>query len=78
MRNSGEFIINTNNPELEFFCNLDDSCAKSICENTLEIPQNYIKKIECFEDAFKVYLKPSRQYYREDWYVNLTRLDYVS
>lgn len=73
-----EFTIDANNPELEFFYDLDDECAKSICENTLEIPESFIKRIECFEDAFKVYLKPSRQYYREDWYVNLTRLDYVS
>jgi len=73
-----EFTIDANNPELEFFCDLDDTYAKSICENELEIPESYIKKIECFEDAFKVYLKQSRQYYREDWYVNLTRLDYVS
>ena len=73
-----EFTIDANNPELEFFCDLDDTYAKSICENELEIPENYIKKIECFEDAFKIYLQPSRRYYRDDWYVNLTRLDYVS
>ena len=73
-----EFTINANNPELEFFCDLDDAYAKSICENELEIPENYIKKIECFEDAFKIYLQPSRHYYRDDWYVNLTHLDYVT
>jgi hypothetical protein len=73
-----EFTIDANNPELEFFCDLDDSCAKSICENVLEIPEIFIKKIECYKDAFTVYLKASRDYYRDDWYVNLTRLDYVS
>ena len=73
-----EFTIDANNPELEIFCDLDDTYAKSICENELEIPENYIKKIECFKDAFKIYLQPSRRYYRDDWYVNLTRLDYVS
>jgi hypothetical protein len=73
-----EFLIDANNPDLEFFCELDDSCAKSICENELEIPEDYIKKIECYDDAFKIYLTPSRSYFRDDWYVNLTRLDYVS
>jgi len=73
-----EFTIDANNEELEFFCNLDDTYAQSICENKLEIPQECIKKIECYDDAFKIYLTKSRTYYREDWYVNLQRLDYVS
>ena len=40
-----EFIIDTNNSDLEFFYDLDDICAESICENELEIPCDYIKKI---------------------------------
>ncbi len=73
-----EFTIDANNPELEFFYDLDDMTVKSICEEELEIPEECIKKIECYEDAFKIYLTPSRSYYRDDWYVNLTRLKYVS
>lgn len=73
-----EFIIDANNQELEYFCRLDDTYAHSVCENELEIPQECIKKIECYDDAFKVYLTKSRSYYREDWYVNLQRLEYVS
>lgn len=73
-----EFIIDATDPELELFYTLDIACAKSICENELEIPSKCIKKIECYEDAFKIYLTQSRAYYRDDWYVNLTRLEYVS
>ncbi len=73
-----EFLIDANNPNLELFCDLDDDFAKSICENELEIPEECIKKIECYEEAFKVYLTPTRKYYRDDWYVNLQRLEYVS
>ncbi len=73
-----EFIINPAHEELGFFCDLDEEGAKSICENDLEIPQDCIKKIECYEDAFKIYLKNTRKYYREDWYVNLQRLEFVS
>ena len=73
-----EFLIDANNPELELFSDLDDSFAKSICENELEIPEECIKKIECYEEAFRVYLTPTRKYYRDDWYVNLQRLEYVS
>jgi len=73
-----EFLVDANNQELECFCNLDKTYAQSICENELEIPQECIKKIECYDDAFKIYLTKSRSYYRDDWYVNLQRLDYVS
>jgi hypothetical protein len=73
-----EFIIDANNEALEFFDNIDADYAQSICENDLEIPEECIKKIECFDDAFKVYLTNTRKYYRDDWYVNLQRLDFVS
>ena len=75
-----EFIVDANNPELEleFFCDLDDICALSICENELEIPHEHIKKVECYDDAFKIYLTQSRSYFRDDWYVNLQRLEFVS
>lgn len=73
-----EFVVSADYEGLEFFYNLDVECAQSICENDLEIPSECIKKIECYEDAFKVYLKNSRRYYRDDWYVNLQRLEFVS
>jgi hypothetical protein len=73
-----EFTIDANNPELELFYDLDMACAKSICENELEIPSKRIKKIECYKDTFKIYLTQSRAYYGDDWYVNLTRLGGVS
>lgn len=72
------FIIDINHEEVEFFYELDESCVQSICENTLDIPRDYIRKIECYEDRFRLSLIQSRSYYREDWYVNLQRLDYVS
>lgn len=73
-----EFLIDPYHEEFELFHSLDNESAQSICENNLEIPSSYIKSIECYDDAFKVELKKSRSYYREDWYVNLQRLDYVS
>lgn len=76
--NEREFKIDTNNAELELYYDLNDSIAQSVCLNELEIPQECIKKIICYEDAFKVYLTHSRGYYRDDWYVNLQRLEFVS
>ena len=72
-----EFIISADSENLEFFYELDDTCAKSICENELGIPEDCIRKIECYDDTFKVFLTKSRRYYRDDWYVNLQRLDFV-
>ncbi|MCW8838880.1 MAG: hypothetical protein OQK11_09290 [Thiovulaceae bacterium] len=72
------FTIDAYNEELEIFDYLDVNCAQSICENNLEIPQEYISKISCNDDTFTIYLADSRSYYREDWYVNLQRLEYVS
>lgn len=73
-----EFIINPDHEQLGFCCYLNEESAKSICENDLEIPKDYIKKIKCYDDVFKVYLKNTRKYYCEDWYVNLQRLEFVS
>ncbi|MBD3823654.1 MAG: hypothetical protein IE916_04005 [Epsilonproteobacteria bacterium] len=73
-----QFIVRANGEDLEFYDDLDENYAQSICENELEIPSELIKKIECFKDAFRVHLKNSRNYYRDDWYVNLQRLEFVS
>lgn len=72
------FTIDASNDELEIFEYLDDNCAKSICENHLEIPEEFINKISCEDNCFTIYLANSRSYYRDDWYVNLQRLEYVS
>jgi hypothetical protein len=72
------FTIDAQNEELEIYEYLDNDCAQSICENQLEIPEEYIQKISCKDDRFTIYLANSRTYYRDDWYVNLQRLDYVS
>ena len=73
-----EFTIDANNLELEIYEELDTEYAQSICENMLEIPQECIRKVECYKDAFKIYLTQSRKYYRDDWYTNLQRLEFVS
>ncbi|MDF1883258.1 hypothetical protein JHD49_04830 [Sulfurimonas sp. SAG-AH-194-C21] len=73
-----EFTIDANNLDLTIYESLDDSYAQSLCENELEIPEECIRKIECYENVFKIYLAPSRKYFRDDWYVNLQRLKFVS
>lgn len=44
-----EFTIDANNLELTIYESFDDHYAQSVCENELEIPEECIRKIECYE-----------------------------
>jgi len=48
-----EFTIHTANLESAFYCDVDYTYAQEICDNDLEIPQECIRKIECYEDALR-------------------------
>ncbi len=41
------------------------------CAEELEIPQERIEEVECFDNAFN----RSRSYFHDDWYVNLQRIE---
>jgi hypothetical protein len=49
--------------------------AHTYCAEELEVPQEWIEEVECFERAFKLSLYRSRSYFNEDWYVNLRRIE---
>ncbi|KIM11492.1 MAG: hypothetical protein KU37_04600 [Sulfuricurvum sp. PC08-66] len=44
------------------------------CEEELEIPNEAINTVHFYGEAIEVHLKKSRSMFREDWYVNLTRI----
>ncbi len=50
----------------------DDIAVQYLCEE-LEIPEELIDEVVCFEGAMKLSLIPDRRYFREDWFVNLQR-----
>lgn len=50
----------------------EDVAAEYLCEE-LDIPEELIEDVECYEKALKLSLVPDRRYYREDWFVNLQR-----
>ncbi len=52
--------------------------AEIYCSEELEVPQEWIEEVECFENSFKLSLHRSRSYFNEDWYVNLRRIEYQS
>ncbi|MEA3374298.1 MAG: hypothetical protein U9Q62_11500 [Campylobacterota bacterium] len=44
------------------------------CSEELEVPDELIDELECYEHAFKVALHRDRSYFNDDWYVNLQRV----
>ena len=52
--------------------NEDD--AHIYCAEELEVPQERIEEIKCFDNAFRLSLHRSRSYFRDDRYVNLQRI----
>jgi len=56
-------------PDIE--TTFDGEC---FCEEALEIPQQYLKEIQLYEDEMQVTLCRDKSYVRDDWYVNLSRI----
>ena len=50
----------------------DDIAVQYLCEE-LEVPEELIEEVECYEGAMMLSLIPDRRYFREDWFVNLRR-----
>ena len=47
--------------------------VEAYCLEELEVPQEHIDQVECYNNAFQLTLKRQRSYHNDDWYVNLTR-----
>ena len=46
---------------------------ESYCLEELEVPQEHIDEVECYNNVFQLTLKRQRSYHNDDWYVNLLR-----
>lgn len=58
-------------PDIE---TIDD--GECFCSEELEIPHEFIKTIDLFDEELHVTLCRDRSYIRDDWYVNLSRISY--
>lgn len=76
MRNmkSREFIIRTDELEIEYDYSLTANLLEEYVLEELEIPQEYIKSLETYEDQINIKLSQGRHYFNDDWYVNLQRV----
>ena len=67
------FVIKTLNngwgwPDIE-----GESDIELYCLEELEVPEELIDHVACFDNAFELTLKRERSYRSDDWYVNLQR-----
>jgi len=51
----------------------DKDDIENYCVQELEVPQELIKNLHFYNNAFEINLINSRSYYRDDWYINLQR-----
>jgi len=47
--------------------------AELYCLEELEVPEEHIDDVKCFDEAFQLTLKRQKIYHDDDWYVNLIR-----
>lgn len=71
---SREFIIRTDELEIEYDYSLNSNLLEEYVLEELEIPQEYIKSLETQENQINIKLSHGRQYFNDDWYVNLQRV----
>lgn len=53
---------------------LDDDTAYVYCNEELEVPEECIEELQCYNEAIRISLHRDRRYFTDDWFVNLQRL----
>ncbi len=71
-----EFSIETE--KLEYLGYTEEELTLNVLEdhlfNELDVPQEYIKKIELTSNRLNIKLIDKVRYFNEDWYVNIQRI----
>ena len=69
-----EFIIDRENFEIEYACELSQDIHTEYLLDDLDIPSQHIKSFEIHHDFIDIKLSASSHYFNDDWYVNLQRV----
>ena len=69
-----EFIIDKEKFEFEFGCELSQDSELEYLLDDLDIPFQYIKSFEIYNDLVDIKLVANTLYFNDDWYVNLQRV----
>jgi len=67
------FIISNLDNGWEWLDINNENDIETYCIEELEVPQEIIKEVCWYDNAFEISLVNSRSYYRDDWYINLQR-----
>jgi len=71
---SREFVISTENLEIEYEYLLDANMLEDYVFEELEIPTECIDSLEISQERLNIKLSQGRHYFNDDWYVNLQRV----
>jgi hypothetical protein len=52
----------------------DEDMAYLYCNEELEVPEEWIEELRCYNKAIQISLHRDRRYFTDDWFVNLQRL----
>jgi len=69
-----EFTIKTAKLEYDYDFAISANILKEYIIEDLEIPQECLKSFDIDNESLKIKLSPGRQYFNDDWYVNLQRV----
>ena len=69
-----EFILTTENFDLDYNQRLDNELIEEYITQDLEIPTECIESVKIQADQVNIKLSKSKRYFNDDWYVNLQRV----
>ena len=71
---SREFVISTENLEVEYEYLLSANMLEEYVFEELEIPKEYVRSLKISDESLNIKLSQGRRYFNDDWYVNLQRV----
>jgi hypothetical protein len=71
---SREFIISTETLAVDYEYLLETNMLEEYVLEELEVPREYIKSLEISDELLNIKLAQGRNYFNDDWYVNLQRV----
>lgn len=71
---SREFFIKTETLDLEYESEVCADLIEEYIEQDLEVPTEFIESLNIQDSYVNIKLSPTREYFNDDWYVNLQRV----
>lgn len=69
-----EFIITTDNLDLDYVADLSIDILEEYVTEDLEVPEDCIESLNIYDNVVNIKLNPTKRYFNDDWYVNLQRV----